>query len=98
MCEYVNGNQCRILHDSCPYMYYCTKTQGYRPSRNMPTDCNVKANVKTPKGYYKVIHERKGYLYIDYKGNGIQVPNPFDEVPLYVKVRKNRNGQYTVTL
>lgn len=98
MCEYVSDNQCRILHEPCPYVYYCTKAQGYRPSKNMPTDCNIKSKIDTPKGYYKVMQERKGYLYINYKGDGIQVPNPFDEVPLYVKVRKSKNGQFTVTL
>lgn len=38
--------------------------------------------------------ERKGYLYIDIKGHTYKILNPFEEVPLYVKVTKLKNGEW----
>lgn len=94
MCEYVKENKCSITSQICPYMYYCDRIQSYRASNYMPTDCKVKQNLPIPNGYYKVRQVRKDYLYIDYKDITIKVKNPFDYIPLYVKVRKNKDGEY----
>lgn len=94
MCEYVKENKCSITSQICPYMYYCDKIRSYRPSKYMPTDCKVKKNITVPNGCYKVRQERKGFLYIDYKGVVIKVKNPFDYIPIYVKIRKTKDGEY----
>lgn len=94
MCNYVQNNQCRITKNNCPYMYYCNKAKSWIPLKNMPTNCKVKENFEIPKGYYKVRMERKGYLYIDIDNQTFKILNPFDEVPLYVKATKLKNGNW----
>lgn len=94
MCEYVRGNQCRVTQATCPYMYFCEKIQGFRPSTSMPADCKVKQKAETPKGYCRVRDERKGWLYIDYNDITVKVKNPFDHVPLYVRIKVLKSGEY----
>ena len=55
MCEYTNGNLCKVTNSVCPYMMYCEKIQGYKPSRYMPDDCPQKIKAKIPAGYRRVI-------------------------------------------
>ena len=62
----------------------------------MPSNCKVKEQAEIPKGYYKVCFERRGKLYIDIDNNVKIVPNPFDYVPLYVKVTKYKNGNIKI--
>ncbi len=94
MCEYVNGNQCTIQKQNCPFMYYCSKVNAWQPLSSMPKDCNIKENFELPKGYYKVRFERKGKLYVDIDGFTQAIDNPFDDVPPFVKVSKLKNGTY----
>lgn len=94
MCEYVRGNQCRVTQTTCPYMYFCEKIQGFKPSTSMPVDCKVKQKAETPKGYYRVRDERKGWLYIDYNDITVKVKNPFNHVPLYVRIKVLKSGEY----
>lgn len=98
MCEYTNNEKCKITGEICPYMYFCEKRQIWKASRYMPNDCTVKINNKVPKGYTAVIQERNGYLYVCVNGQTIKLKNPFDTVPLYVKVYKQKNGQYRLKL
>lgn len=60
----------------------------------MPINCKVKENAEAPEGYYKVCFEKRGNLYIDVNGYIEIVKNPFDNVPLYVKVIKLKNGKF----
>lgn len=60
----------------------------------MPENCKVKKKVATPDGYYKVCFEKRGRLYIDMNGHVEIIPNPFDDVPLYVKATKLKNGTW----
>lgn len=60
----------------------------------MPQNCKIKEDLKIPKGYYKVRMERKGFLYIDIKGQTYKILNPFEETPLYVKAFKLKNGEW----
>lgn len=94
MCEYTNGNLCKVTNSVCPYMMYCEKIQGYKPSRYMPDDCPQKIKAEIPAGYRRVIQERKGKLYIEIGEQAVIVPNPFDHVPLYVKATKLKNGTW----
>lgn len=94
MCEYVSGNQCRVTQSTCPYVYFCEKIQGFKPSANMPVDCKIKQKIEIPQGYCRVRDARKGWLYIDYADMTIKVKNPFDHTPLYVRVRKMKSGEY----
>ena len=92
MCSYTRENKCAITTEVCPYVYYCDKIQAFKPSPSMPKDCKIKRVAEIPKGYCRVRGERKGWLYIDVKEETIKVKNPFDCVPLYVKVVKTKTG------
>ena len=92
MCNYVRENRCLVTEQVCPYMYYCEKIHGFKPSPAMPSECKIKQQAEIPKGYYRVRDVRKGYLYIDVDDETIKVKNPFDSVPLYVKVSRTKTG------
>ena len=92
MCNYVKENKCLITNQICPFVYYCDKIHGYKPSPNMIQDCKVKRTAEIPDGYFLVRDARKDYLYIDYDEITIKVKNPFDFIPQYVKVTKTRTG------
>lgn len=94
MCEYTNENKCKITSEVCPYMYFCDRFKTWRASKYMPKECPVEARYQAPKGYNRVIQERNGYLYIAVDDKTIRLQNPFDNVPLYVKVYKQKNGQW----
>ena len=92
LCEYTDKNMCKISGEICPFMYFCTKRQIYKPLNSMPKSCHVKINVEVPDGYYRVREERKGYLYVDINEITYKILNPFDSVPKYVKATKTKNG------
>jgi len=94
MCKYVNKNICTISKEICPFVYYCNKVQDWKPLKSMPEKCNIIINAEVPKGYYRVRMERKGYLYIDIKGQTYKILNPFDDIPLYVKAVKLKSGKW----
>ena len=58
----------------------------------MPQECKVKQAIEIPVGYCRVRDERKGWLYIDINNETIKIKNPFDDIPLYVKVSKTKSG------
>ena len=62
----------------------------------MPINCKVKDKAEIPEGYYKVCFEKRGSLYIDMNGHVEIIPNPFDDVPLYVKATKLKNGTWKI--
>lgn len=96
MCNYVRKNKCAITNEVCPYMYYCTKRNIWKQSSNMPENCKVKQAHSVPKGYYKVLFERRGMLYILIEDQTIPMQNPFDHVPLFVKLRKSKDGHWFI--
>ena len=96
MYEYVKGNQCLISKENCPFVYWCDKIHAYKPSSSMPENCKIKEKLQIPKGYSKVRFERKGYLYVDVNDQTIQIKNPFDDIPLYVKVTKSKDGNWRI--
>ena len=96
MCSYANIKEglCSINNKICPYLYFCRKANCYKASVSMPINCKVKEKLQIPKGYYEVCFERKKNLYIDINGKIEIIENPFDEVPLYVKATKLKNGKW----
>lgn len=92
MCDYVKVNQCTITGEVCPFMYFCERKRIWKPNKNMPSKCKVALNIEVPDGYCRVVGSRKNFLYIDMGDYTISVKNPFDEVPLYVRVSKTKNG------
>lgn len=98
MCEYLdiegNKGRCKVTNQICPYAYFCNKTGTWKPSSHMPAKCKVKEQADIPKGYYQVCFERKGNLYVDIEGCIQIIPNPFDNVPLYVKATKLKSGKW----
>lgn len=97
MCGLVTeGNKCLATGGSCPYMYFCTKRNMWLPNKAMPSNCKQKAKAEVPKGYYAIRDYRKGYLYIDVDNHTIKLLNPFETVPLYVKLTKTKSGEYRI--
>lgn len=94
MCEYNKLNKCLITNDICPYVFFCNKQNIWKPLKSMPTQCKIKNKLMIPKGYYKVRMERKGYLFIDIDNITIKVKNPFEDIPIFVKASKLKNGTW----
>lgn len=96
MCDYAKDNMCSINQAICPWRYLCPQTGQWRDNKYMPKDCKIKLNEEVPKGYHRVIEERKGWLYINMGDYAIRVKNPFDHTPLYVRVNKLKSGEYKI--
>ena len=94
MCEYVKDNICTISKEICPFVYFCNKAKTWRPLKSMSGNCKVKLQAEVPKGYYRVRQARKGYLYVDIDNVTHNILNPFDDVPLFVKATKLKNGSW----
>lgn len=96
MCQYVKVNKCSITEENCPFMYFCNKANDWRPMKSMPKQCKVQDSIELPRGWSKVRMQRKGYLYIDIKGQTIKIQNPFDYIPIMVKISKLKNGEWKI--
>lgn len=80
-------------------MYFCNKTMTWKESQSMPKSCPVKGKKKDiPKGYSVVAYERKGNLYIESNGFIHVVKSPYEQgkAPKYVKLCKNKQGNYYI--
>lgn len=98
MCEYANikNGQCNIAKGVCPYLYFCNKQQIYKENSAMPSNCKVKQDAELPKGYNRVCFERHGNLYVSMNGVVEIMQNPYDFVPMCVKVVKLKNGEWKI--
>ena len=94
MCNMANEDKCSVTNSACPYMYFCTKKNIWRPLKSMPDDCKIKKNTEVPKGYSRVCFERHHNLYVDIDGVIQVIPNSFDNVPLFVKATKMKSGKW----
>lgn len=95
MCEYVeiSKGKCNITNDICPFLFYCNKEKRYKENQSIYKSCKIKTKVEVPMGYHKVCFERRGNLYISIDGKIEVVANPFNTIPMYVKVTKLKNGK-----
>ena len=98
MCNYVDlsKGKCKISLENCPYLYFCNKKMAYKESKAMPEDCPIKKRHEMPKGYNKVVFERHGDLYIEVDNYTVIIKNPFNYVPEYVKLSKNKQGKWYI--
>lgn len=99
MCNFLKLNdkgKCSVLNNQCPYVYFCTQTNSWRENKYFPKSCKVAEKAEIPKGYYKVCFEKRGNLYIDVDNYIRIIPNPFKEIPKYVKAYKKRNGEWAI--
>lgn len=99
MCEYLSGNKCKVNNDKCPFVYFCNKSNSWKPLKSMPDNCSIKSKkeqAKPPRGYYAVAFERKGWLHVYVKGALHKFRNPFDTIPPYVKLYKDVNGNWAI--
>lgn len=91
-CNNREDNKCLINNNTCPWVYWCDKVNGYKWLKNAPEECNL-----MPKAEDKnVLFERRGYLYVEYKGEVVKVKNIFNYIPIKVSVVKGRNGKYRI--
>ena len=93
MCNYLHNNQCTIIKSICPWAYYCNKKSQWL-FKSEGSECKVLKNQSKPDGYFCVRFEKHGYLYVDMEDHVEVIQNPFDEVPLYVKASKMKNGKW----
>lgn len=97
MCEYLKNNICTINKTVCPWVYWCDKLQIWRFNKYMPKNCKTKQQVKVKhEGKYQVIQCRKNYLYVEVDNITYKLLNPFDFVPEYVDLKKQKDGQYII--
>lgn len=94
MCEYVKENICSITNKVCPFVYFCNKRQIWKPVQSFDGNCKVKKEAEVPAGYYRVRQVRKGFLYVDIGNITYKIKNPFEDVPLFVKATKLKNGSW----
>lgn len=97
MCKYLQTNLCLLTKEQCPWVFFCNREQKWKPNRAMPSKCKVKENLEIPEGYCKVVFERHGYLYVNLGTEVKKILNPFNDVPLYVKVKKTKKGKYKLS-
>lgn len=90
MCNYRKDNICSITNEKCPWVYYCDKVGAWKELSKMPKQCKLSKQVEVPKGYNKVVFERKGFLYVQIDNQTIKFLNPYDYIPEYVKVYKSK--------
>lgn len=67
----------------------------------MPQSCKIKENADIKKvigkGYYEVVKERKGNLYVNIDNEINIIKNPYGEDwPKFVRVSKNKSGEYYI--
>lgn len=91
-CIYRNGGDCTYTNLRCPWVMWCAKVQGWKERAGMEKYCKYKTEKKIPDGYYKVEFEKKGYLYILFENHTLKILNPYDYVPDFVKLYKNRGN------
>lgn len=70
----------------CPFVYWCTKIDDWRPLRNTQDTCKLRTGKEIPINGHKVRFEKKGKLYIEYNNGVIVLNNPFDYTPTYVEL------------
>lgn len=94
MCEYAKDGQCLVKNTQCPWMYLCHNDLTWKPMVSMPVNCKVKADVSKdiPNGYYEILFERRGWLYVKHDSETLVVKNTFDEIPQFVKLSKTKEG------
>lgn len=95
MCNYREENKCKIENNICPWVYWCDKINGWKELEKAPKQCNLINSLPAPKGSYKVVFERHGYLYVQIDNQVIKLKNIFDYVPQFVKVSKYK-GNYKI--
>ena len=90
MCNQANlsNGLCKINKEICPFLYYCSKIHSYKELRTMPSKCKVLEQFEMPEGFYKVSYENNGNLYVEVNGYIEIIANPYDYIPLYVKLFK----------
>lgn len=99
MCEYMNMEKgiCLLRKENCPYLYYCNKIHKYKINSSTPVNCRIKQSFEVPNGYYKVCFERKKQLYVNVDNNIEIIPNPYNFIPIYIKMIKLKNGKWKIT-
>lgn len=94
MCKNREGNHCKKTGNICPWSQWCGKINDYKERPGIEKYCKFlqsESIEQIPEGYYKVEFFRHGFLYVNFKNEIIKVENPFDDIPLFVKVKKYKS-------
>ena len=87
--EYLGTCTCGVDGKICVFMYRCTVERRWRPLPDMKR-CVLREKTvgvkKLQPNEHKVRFESKGKLYVEYKDEVIKVDNPFDYVPVGVRI------------
>ena len=95
MCEYRINNKCSLTEVICPWAFWCGAIHDYKQRDSYKTYCNIlkkEIEKEKPKGFHEVKFERHGFLYVDFDGLVIKVKNPFENIPKFVKIKKEKTS------
>lgn len=92
MCKYRENNNCKATGNICPWAQWCGKLSVWKERAGSEKYCKYRKSEPTPDGYYKVEFEKRGFLYINFQNEVIKVPNPFNDIPKFVKVKQLKNS------
>lgn len=88
---------CKKTNNICNYSKFCNLQNKFILNDRWE-NCKVKDLKDIPKGSNRVLFERKGYLYVEYKDTTIKVKNTFKSVPDYVYVQEGIDDIYDTSL
>jgi len=95
---------CNKLNEKCPIVRFCNKVNNIINSDNYETKCKIYMEVdmeekRTNDAPNKVLFQMKNkklVVELNDVDQAIQVDNPYDYIPQYVKLCKRRNGEYYI--
>lgn len=90
-CIYRDKNNCKKMNNICPWVFWCSKINGWKERAGMEKYCKYLKNKDVPNGYFLVAFEKKGYLYINMEDETIKIKNPFNYIPDFVKIYKSKD-------
>lgn len=95
MCQYRKQKMCSKTNTVCPWAFWCGTIHDYKDRDSCNTYCKIlkeEREKEKPKGFHEVKFERHGFLYVDFNGLVIKVKNPFENIPKFVKIKKEKTS------
>lgn len=100
MCKFASYNSdghiiCEETHSFCAFQRFCRKVNQWVETE-AAKECKIMKNSEIPKGAYKVLDMRRGSLYVLVDNIIILLPNPYETIPDYVYLVKQKDGTYRI--
>jgi len=94
-CIYREDNNCLKINNVCPWVSWCSQINGWKERAGMEKYCKYLKSKNAPEGYYLVEFSKKGFLYVTVNNETIKIKNPFNYIPDFVRVYKNK-GEWKI--